>query len=87
MEGEDLLLGVFWRLLVSRYKTRYISRALTIWVLEENLSINTTRSDQGWIQSLDLVSSHDDLDITTVIETIQLVKKFQHGSLNFSLTT
>ena len=59
----------------------------TIRVLEQNLPVNTTRSDQGRIKGIDLVGGHDDLDVTTIIETVQLVEKLQHGSLDFSLTT
>ena len=60
---------------------------LTIRVLEENLSVNTTRADQGRVESVDLVGSHDDLDVTAVVETVQLVEQLQHSSLNFALST
>lgn len=60
---------------------------LTIGVLEENLSVNTTRTDKGRVERLDLVGGHDDLDVSTIIETVQLVKQLQHSSLNLTLTT
>ena len=60
---------------------------LTVGVLEENLSVNTTRTDKGRVERLDLVGGHDDLDVSTVIETVQLVKQLQHSSLNLTLTT
>ena len=60
---------------------------LTVGVLEENLAVNTTRSDKSGIQCFNLVSGHDDLDITTVVETIELVQKLKHGTLNFTLAT
>ena len=60
---------------------------LTIRILKENLSIDTTRANEGRVQRLNLVGSHDDLDVTTVVETVQLVQEFQHSSLNFSLTS
>ena len=60
---------------------------LTVGVLEENLSVNTTRTDKGRVERLDLVGGHDDLDISTIIETVQLVKQLQHSSLNLTLTT
>jgi hypothetical protein len=47
---------------------------LTVGVLEENLSVNTTRTDKGRVERLDLVGGHDDLDVSTVIETVQLVE-------------
>ncbi|KAI6776286.1 hypothetical protein HG530_000231 [Fusarium avenaceum] len=49
-------------------------------VLKENLSIDTTRSNQSRIQGIDLVGGHNDLDVTTVIKTVQLVEQFQHKS-------
>lgn len=60
---------------------------LTIRVLEENLSVDTTRSDQGRVERLNLVRSHDDLDVTTVVKTIELIEELQHGSLNLALTS
>ena len=60
---------------------------LTVGVLEENLTINTTRSDKSGIEGLDLVCCHDDLDMATVVETIQLVQQFQHSTLDFALTS
>ena len=60
---------------------------LTVGVLEENLSVNTTRTDKGRVERLDLVGGHDDLDVSTIIETVQLVKQLQHSSLNLALTT
>ena len=60
---------------------------LTVGVLEENLSVNTTRTDKGRVERLDLVGGHDDLDVSTIIETVQLVEQLQHSSLNLALTT
>ena len=60
---------------------------LTVGVLKENLSVNTTRTDKGRVERLDLVGGHDDLDVSTIIETVQLVKQLQHSSLNLTLTT
>ena len=74
-------------LLVSEcYGATWLSR-LTVRVLEENLSINTTRTDQSRVESVDLVGGHDDLDVTAVVETVQLVEQLQHSSLNFALSS
>src|SRR4051812_24584736 len=58
-----------------------------IGVLEEDLTIDTTGTDEGGVESIDFVGSHDNLDISTIIETIQLIEEFQHSSLDFSLST
>ena len=56
-------------------------------ILEEDLSVDTTRSDKGRVESVDLVCSHNDFDVSSVIETIKLVQKLQHRSLDFSLSS
>ena len=58
---------------------------LTVGVLEENLSVNTTRTDKGRVERLDLVGGHDDLDVTAVVETVKLVEELEHSALNFAL--
>jgi hypothetical protein len=60
---------------------------LTVRVLEEDLSVDTTRTDQSRVESVDLVGSHDDLDVTAVVEAVQLVEQLQHSSLNFALSS
>jgi hypothetical protein len=54
---------------------------------EFNFSINTSRSDQGWIQALYFVGSHDDFNFSMSIETVQLVQQLKHGSLNLFLAS
>jgi hypothetical protein len=66
---------------------RSLKTALTVRVLEENLAVDTTRSDKSGIQCVDLVGSHNNLDITAIIETVQLVQKLEHSTLDFTLTT
>ena len=66
---------------------RHRADRLTVWVLEENLSVDTSRTDQSRIQGFNLVGGHDDLDVTAIIESIKLVKKLKHGTLDFSFTT
>lgn len=39
------------------------------------------------ILNTDLVRGHDDLDITSIVESIQLVQELEHCSLNLSFTS
>lgn len=64
-----------------------LALGMLIWVLEEDLTIDSSGSDEGWIQSIYLVGGHNHFDISSVIETVQLIKKFQHGTLNFTFST
>ena len=65
----------------------YLGQQRTVRILEQNLAIDTARTDQCRIQRLDLVRGHDDLDITSVIETVQLVQQLQHSALDLTLSS
>lgn len=54
---------------------------------ELNFSINTSWSDQGWIQSFYFVGSHNNFDFSMSIETVQLIEQLEHGSLNLFLAS
>jgi hypothetical protein len=60
-----------------------IQARIFVGVGEFNLAVNTARSQKSVVQDVDTVSCHDDFDVLTGFETIELVKKFQHGALNF----
>ena len=55
-----------------------------IWPWELNLSIKSTRSEEGWVKNVRPISGSDDLDIITLRETVKLVQKFQHSSMDLS---
>jgi hypothetical protein len=54
---------------------------------EFNLAIDATWSNQSGVQGLDLVCGHDDLDVSTSVESVKLVEELQHGSLDLTFTT
>ena len=64
-----------------------LALSMLIWVLEEDLSINTPGSDECWVESVDLVGCHDYFDVSAVVEAVELVEKFEHGSLNLTLAS
>lgn len=78
-------------ILVERHlagvKGENLALSVLVGILKENLAINTARADQSRVERLNLVGGHDDLDVSTVVETIELVQELQHGSLDFTLTT
>ena len=61
-------------------------RRLTVGVLKQNLSVDTTRTNESRVKSINLVGGHDDLDVSTVVEAIELIEKLEHGTLDFTLT-
>jgi hypothetical protein len=63
-----------------------LSLGLLIWKWELDLSVDTTRSDQSWVKTLDPVGCHDNLNIATSVKAIQLVEKLKHSPLNFFFT-
>ena len=50
-----------------------------------NLPVQTTSSQQGRVECIGTVGSHDNLGLAEIVESIQLVKKFHQCSLNFSV--
>ena len=54
---------------------------------ELDLAVDSPWSDEGRVKGLDLVGSHDDLDVPAGIETIQLVQELQHGTLNLTFSS
>jgi len=56
-------------------------------ILEEDFAVDTAGTNQGRVESLDLVGCHDHLDVAAIVEAIQLIEKFKHGTLDFALAT
>ena len=63
-----------------------VETSLLVGCREFDFSVNTTWSCQGWIQGIRSISGHEDLDVTSGIETIKLVDDFKHGSLDLGIT-
>jgi len=51
-----------------------------------NFTIETTGSGKSRVKCIRSVSSHQDFDVTTAFETIELINYFEHSSLNFTVT-
>jgi hypothetical protein len=47
----------------------------TVWVGELDLTIQSTRTEQGRIQRISSISSHDHFHVRVLIETIHLVQQ------------
>uniref|UniRef100_A0A0E9WIL2 Uncharacterized protein n=1 Tax=Anguilla anguilla TaxID=7936 RepID=A0A0E9WIL2_ANGAN len=60
---------------------------LLIWQGELNLPVDSSGSDKGGVQGLDPVRGHDDLDVASRVEAVQLVEQLQHGPLDLALPT
>ena len=60
---------------------------LDVWQRELDLPVDTTWSDERRVKGLDLVGGHDDLDVPSGVETIELVQELQHSTLDFTFTT
>lgn len=53
---------------------------------ELNFTIQTTGAQQGGIQRVRSVRSHDDLDRRSLVETVHLIQQLQQNSLHFSVS-
>ena len=56
---------------------------LEIWHWKLNFSIDSAWSDKSWIQTLNFVGCHDDLDFCLTVESVKLIEQLQHSSLYF----
>ena len=52
-----------------------------------DFSIDTTWSNESRVEGLDSIRSHDNFDVSSRVETIQLIQKFQHRPLDFTFTS
>ena len=59
---------------------------LTVRILEQDLAVDTARADEGRVERVDLVRGHDDFDVASIVEPIQLVEQLQHRALDLALT-
>lgn len=58
---------------------------LEIWHWELDLPINTSWSNQGRVQGLYLIGSHDDFNLSMGVKAVKLIEKLEHSSLDFLL--
>ena len=86
---RDKLLEI--HVLVERHlagmERKDLALGVLVGVLEQDLAVDTTRTYQGRVKRLDLVRGHDHLDVSAVVETIELVEELQHSPLHFTLAT
>ena len=85
LRDELLELHVLGQAHLARVQEEDLALGVLVGVLEEDLAVDTTRPDEGGVQRVDLVGGHDDLDVTSVVEAVQLVKQLQHGPLHLAL--
>jgi hypothetical protein len=70
-----------------RSETRRSQRGTNLDVRQRelDLSIDSSRSNERRVERLDLIGGHDDFDVASSVEPVELVEEFEHGSLDLSL--
>jgi hypothetical protein len=58
---------------------------LFVWERELNLPVDPAGADEGGVETLYAVGGHDDLDVATRVESVELVEQLQHGALDLTL--
>ena len=51
---------------------------------EFDLAIDPAGADEGGVETFDLVGGHDDLDVASLVESIELVEQLEHGPLDLA---
>ena len=60
---------------------------LEVWKPKLDLSVQATWAEQRWVEGVGSVGGHEDFDITTGVEAIQLVDDLKHGTLHLVVTS
>jgi hypothetical protein len=63
-----------------------VSAPFVIWQPKLDSSIYPTGTQKGGIQSIRSIGSHQDLDVPSGIEPVQLIDELQHRPLHFIIT-
>mmetsp|Transcript_36531 Transcript_36531/g.77740 ORF Transcript_36531/g.77740 Transcript_36531/m.77740 type:complete len:357 (-) Transcript_36531:70-1140(-) len=50
-----------------------------------DLAVKTTRTQEGWVERVGSVRGHQNLDVSSSLETIQLIHNLQHRSLDLAI--
>lgn len=70
-----------------RVDFKNIKTSINSWIWEFNFSINSTWSEKSRIKNINSVCGHNNFDIIWLFESIQLREEFEHGSLNFTISS
>ena len=69
-------------------KSRFLIRVnninpnqFSLYVRELNFSINSSWSEQSIVKDINPVGRHDNLDLISSLESIELIEQLEHGSL------
>jgi len=54
---------------------------------EFDFPVNSTWPQKRWIQNINSISTHDNLNILATLEAIQLIQQFQHSPLHLAVPT
>ena len=84
--NEDLEIHVLGEGHAARVNAEDAALGLDVRQRELDLTVNTTRPNEGRVKRLDVVGGHNDLDVTPLIEAIELVEEFEHGPLDLTRT-
>jgi len=85
LRNEFIKIHILSQTHLARVQREDLLLGVLVRVLEQDFPIDTTGTDERWIQGFNLVRGHDDFDVASVVEAVELIEEFEHGSLDFSL--
>jgi hypothetical protein len=68
-----------------RVDLQYLQSACLVGQRNLDLPVQATGSEQGGVERIGSVGCHDDLGLSEVVETVELVEKFHECSLDFTI--
>lgn len=85
--GEELKSDIPLAVHALGVDSKDICSSIKIGQSEFNLSVKSSRSEEGRIESVRSVRRHENLDVSSRIESVKLVDNFEHCSLNFIVSS
>lgn len=70
---------------LARVDLQNVAAGLLVGQRELNLAVETAGAEEGRVQDVDAVCGGEDLDAVVGGEAVELVEKFEHGALDFTV--
>ena len=71
----------------ARVNLKDFTLCLCVWKSEFDLSVDTSGSDESWIKTFDSVCCHQYFDLSSCVESVELIQQLEHRSLDLSFSS
>ena len=83
--NEVFKVNFFAQVHFARERLEYKSLLSAIWKRKFDLSIESSRSEECWIEGVSTIGGHNTLYVNSLVETIHLLQELNKNSLDFAI--